>query len=160
MDIRPFMHPDLPELIDLTIATFGAFYENSFRPLVGEAMFSHQHGSWRDDYQAQVPALHDPANGRLVAIADTGESIAGYVAWNYDLTRKQGEIDILAVSVEHRRQGIGGLLCRHAFADLEERGIDVVTIGTGGDPFHAPARSLYDSLGCTPLPVVVYYKQL
>ena len=33
-------------------------------------------------------------------------------------------------------------------------------LGTGGDEFHAPARAFYDSLGMTPLPVVVYYKVL
>jgi len=36
----------------------------------------------------------------------------------------------------------------------------VVTIVTGGDPFHAPARALYESLGCIALPDTVYYRRL
>ena len=35
-------------------------------------------------------------------------------------------------------------------------GVEVVQIGTGGDPFHAPARALYEQLGFTQVPVSVY----
>jgi hypothetical protein len=34
--------------------------------------------------------------------------------------------------------------------------VEVVQIGTGGDPFHAPARALYQRLGFTEVPVAVY----
>jgi len=160
MFIRPYADSDLSRLIDLTIETFGPFYEDGFRPVVGETIFENQHGSWREDYRTQVPTLHDPDSGRLVAVADDASSIVGYVAWNFDVERKQGKVEILAVSADHRRHGVGSRLCEHAFADLRERGIEVVAIGTGGDAFHAPARSLYDSLGCTPYPVTVYYRRL
>ena len=83
MHIRPFLPADLPRLIDLTIETFGLFYEDSFRPQVGELVFSHQHGSWRNDYRGQGPALHDPNNGKLVAVADIGGTVVGYVAWRW-----------------------------------------------------------------------------
>jgi alpha-glucuronidase len=49
----------------------------------------------------------------------------------------------------------------HAFADMTERDVEVVTIGTGGtDSFHAPARALYESLGCMPVHVAVYFRHL
>ncbi len=160
MQVRSFVQRDLARLIDLTIETFGPFYEAFFRPLVGEAVFAHQHGDWRHDYRTQVATLHDPTNNRYVAVADSDGSIFGYVAWNIDLERNHGEIEILAVSAEHRRHRVGTALCEHALTDMKERGAEVVTIGTGGDPFHAPARALYESLGCTPVPVAVYFKQL
>jgi hypothetical protein len=59
------------------------FYEDSFRPRVGELVFSHQHGSWREDYRGQLPALHDPNNGKDVAVADIGGTVVGYVAWRH-----------------------------------------------------------------------------
>jgi hypothetical protein len=34
----------------------------------------------------------------------------------------------------------------------------MVTIGTGGDDFHAPARALYESLGFTAFPNIIYTK--
>jgi len=47
-----------------------------------------------------------------------------------------------------------------AFGEMRALGAEVVEIGTGADPFHAPARALYERLGCTQLPIAVYYKQL
>jgi ribosomal protein S18 acetylase RimI-like enzyme len=161
MDLRPYFPDDLPHLIDLTIDTFGPFYEQQFRPEVGELIFAHQHGDWREDYRKQVPTLHDPANGRYVVVAETGEGdLAGYAAWTVDLAKLHGDIEILAVSAAHRRDHTATALCEHAFADMRARGVEVATIGTGGDPFHAPARALYEKLGCTGIRVAVYFKEL
>jgi ribosomal protein S18 acetylase RimI-like enzyme len=162
VNIRSYQPRDLDALTELTIATFGPFYENHFRPLVGEAIFRHQHGRWADDYRAQVPTLHDPQAGRHVAVAETSdEAIAGYVAWTADLAKRHGEVVILAVAQAHRRQRIGTALCQHALDDMTRRDIEVVSIGTGGtDSFHAPARKLYESMGCVPVDVAIYFKQL
>jgi ribosomal protein S18 acetylase RimI-like enzyme len=162
VNIRSYHPGDLHALIELTIATFGPFYENHFRPQVGEVIFQHQHGQWADDYRAQVPALHDPAAGKNVALAEAGDgTIAGYVAWEVDPARRHGEIVILAVAAAHRRGHLGTALCRYAFDDMTSRNVEVATIGTGGtDSFHAPARALYESLGCVPAHIAVYFKQL
>lgn len=45
MRIRSYGERDLAGLIELTTDTFGPFYERHFRPLVGERVFAHQHGS-------------------------------------------------------------------------------------------------------------------
>jgi len=162
MNIRPYHQRDLNEVIKLTIAAFGPYYENHFRPLVGEAIFQHQHGRWAEDYRAQVPALHDPAAGQHVAVAETKDgAIVGYIAWQADQARRHGDVVILAVAATHRRDHIGTALCKHAFAAMTENGVEVVTIGTGGtDSFHAPARALYESLGCVPVQVAVYFRHL
>jgi ribosomal protein S18 acetylase RimI-like enzyme len=160
MLIRSFARHDLVRLTELTIEIFRPFYEDSFRPLVGEVVFANQHGDWRDDYRKQVAELHDPGQHKYVAVAETDDVIAGYVAWNVDPARRNARITMLAVSAEHRRHQAGTALCEHAFAQMRTHGAEVVVIGTGGDPFHAPARALYESLGCTLLPVAVYYQQL
>lgn len=168
--IRPFRPDDLEHLIELTIDTFGPFYEEHFQGVMGRTIFEHQHGNWREDYRRQVPQLHRPTDGKHVAVAEADPGTAdtanpkpalvGYVAWNLDEERHHGEIDILAVSSDHRGHGAGRQLCEHAFAAMKAHGIRVVEIGTGGDPFHAPARGLYENLGCTPLPATVYFKEL
>ena len=160
MLIRPFVPHDLPRLTELTIETFRPFYEDSFRPLVGEVVFANQHGNWRDDYRRQVAGLHDPGQHKYVAVAEAEGDIAGYVAWSADPVRRNGSIEILAVAAGYRRHHAGTALCEHAFGALRALGAEVVVIGTGGDPFHAPARALYETLGCTPLPVAVYYRRL
>jgi len=162
VNIRPYHSRDLNALTELTIATFGPFYEDHFRPLVGETIFHHQHGRWAGDYRAQVPALHDPAAGQHVAVAETSDgAVAGYVAWTVDPGRRHGDVVILAVAATRRRDHIGTALCQYAFGDMTDKNVEVVTIGTGGtDSFHAPARALYESMGCVPVHVAVYFKQL
>ncbi len=65
------------------------------------------------------------------------------------------------MAATHRRGHIGTALCEHAFARMTEDDVEVVTIGTGGtDSFHAPARALYESLGCVPVHVAAYFKEL
>jgi ribosomal protein S18 acetylase RimI-like enzyme len=122
--------------------------------------FANQHGNWRDDYRKQVAELHAPEQHAYVAVAEIEGGIAGYVAWSVDPTRRNGSVTILAVSAEHRRHHVGTALCEHAFENMRTLGAEVVEISTGGDPFHAPARALYERLGCTPLPVAVYYREL
>jgi ribosomal protein S18 acetylase RimI-like enzyme len=162
VNIRSYHPGDLNALTELTIATFGPFYQNHFRPLFGEVIFRHQHGRWADDYRAQVPGLHDPAAGKYVAVAQTSDgAIAGYVAWAIDPARRHGDIKLLAVAEAHRREHTGTALCDHAFSDMKEKDVEVVIIGTGGtDSFHAPARALYESLGCVPCHVAYYFRQL
>ena len=160
MRIRPFHPDDLDGLVDLTIDTFGPFYEQSFRPAVGEVVFRHQHGDWREDYRAEVPGFHAPQENRWVAVAEDDDGLAGYVGWSADPERGRGQVTIVAVRPGRRRSGLGTALCEHAFADLRARGVGIVAIGTGGDAFHAPARALYERLGCTPFPGVYYFREL
>jgi len=160
MRIRAFTQQDLVPLTELTIDTFRPFYEDSFRPLMGEAVFAVQHGEWRDDYRKQVAELHAPEQHSYVAIAEAEDTIAGYVAWSVAPARKKGEITILAVSAQRRRHHVGTALCEHAFEQMRGVGAEVVEIDTGGDRFHAPARALYEALGCTALPRTVYFRQL
>jgi ribosomal protein S18 acetylase RimI-like enzyme len=160
MRIRTYEPRDHSPLLQLTVSTFEPFYENYFRTLMGEAVFAHQHGAWRDDYATQVSQLHDPHHAKHVAVCEVDGDITGYVAWVVDNDRHHGEIDILAVDTTSRGQGVGRALCEHAFADMKAQGVEVVEVGTGDDPFHQPARALYESLGCTPLPAVVYFKEL
>ncbi|TCO44323.1 ribosomal protein S18 acetylase RimI-like enzyme [Kribbella antiqua] len=160
MLIRSYVRADLAQLTELTIETFRPFYEDSFRPLVGDVIFANQHGNWRDDYRKQVAELHDPNHHKYVAVAEVGGVLAGYVAWSVNHAARNGTITILAVTTQHRRGKVGTALCEHAFAAMRQHNAEVVEIGTGGDDFHAPARALYESLGCIQLPVAVYYRKL
>jgi len=160
MHIRSYVDADLPRLIELTIDTFGPFYEESFRPLVGETIFANQHGNWRDDYRRQVADLHHPERQQYVAVAEQNGVLTGYVAWTIDPGQRKGTVELLAVAVEHRRATVATALCEHAFAAMRAQEAQYVEIGTGGDAFHAPARAFYESLGCVKLPLAVYFREL
>ncbi|MFI1093829.1 GNAT family N-acetyltransferase [Streptomyces sp. NPDC020917] len=160
MLIRTLEPRDRARLIELTLDTFGPFYEEFFRPLAGEAVFTRQHGGWREDYHALLATLHDPERDKYVAVADVDGEIAGYAGWEIDHSREHGRITILAVAAHHRGRHLGTALCEHAFGTMRARGAVYVEIGTGGDEFHAPARALYESLGCVKVPAAVYFREL
>ena len=83
-----------------------------------------------------------------------------YIGWAIDADRRHGEIAVLAVREPARGQGLGRALCQHAMGDMREQDVEVVSLGTGGDWFHAPARALYTSLGFHLVPVAVYMRAL
>jgi ribosomal protein S18 acetylase RimI-like enzyme len=95
-----------------------------------------------------------------VAVAALEGVIAGHVGWEIDPTRERGTVTILAVDARHRGDRLATELCEHAFGHMRAHGAVYVEIATGGDEFHAPARALYESLGCTRLPVAVYFREL
>lgn len=160
MNIRAITPEDLPIVLDLTVATFGPFYETVYRNAVGDVVLANRHGDWREDYRRHVAGIVDPSTGRSAAAADDGGELVGYVAWINESGTAHGEIDILAVAEEHRGRGVGRALAEHAIAALKAAGADVVSIGTGGDDFHAPARALYSALGFTPFPNVSFTKAI
>jgi ribosomal protein S18 acetylase RimI-like enzyme len=160
MRIRPFADADLPVLIDLTIDTFRPLFEDAVRPAYGEELFGLHHGGWEQDYRDELPRLHDPATRRWIAVAEVGESVAGFVAWNSARQRDHGLIYLLAVAQPYRRGHVGRQLCRHALDAMRTGGVRVVEVGTGGDAFHAGARALYESLGFLKVEIAGYIRLL
>ena len=48
-----------------------------------------------------------------------------------------------------------------ALQRMREAGMTAATVGTGGDPSHAPARRAYEKAGFGPaLPTVYFYRSL
>jgi ribosomal protein S18 acetylase RimI-like enzyme len=160
MEFRDYTPADADALVDLTIETFRPFYEGFVRPLYGEKIFEHQHGRWEQDYRNEVPTLHQPDALSWVAIAETADGIIGYVCWKIYEGKRHGEIYIVAVDPDARRHSLGRALCEHAIDHMRANEVDVVGIGTGDDPFHAAARSLYEGLGFTKVPTAGYLRAL
>ena len=157
MQIRPLEVDDYPATIELLVETFRPFFQDYVRPLLGEKVFQHQHGRWEQDYRDELPTLHAPETNRHAVVAHLADgAITGLVSWRLDGIPHHGQVYLLAVSPLHRRQHIGRRLCEHAIGHMRASGVEVVGIGTGGDPFHAPARALYEGLGFTQIPVAVY----
>lgn len=95
-----------------------------------------------------------------MVVAEIDDRIVGFSAWTVTRSKRHGDVDFVAVADGYRRHGVAQALCEHVFDAMRRDGVDVVTIGTGGDSFHAPARALYESFGMTPVQFVVYFKEL
>jgi ribosomal protein S18 acetylase RimI-like enzyme len=163
MRIRTYQDADASNLIDLTIAAFRPFHERSFPAMVSHdwELIAHQDGHWEQNYRDEIPTLHNPAEGRQVAVAESDDhEIVGYVAWKPDPHPDHCEIHILAVRESCRGAGIGSALMNYAMDSMRAEGVRFVGLGAGGDEFHVPARALYESLGFHPIPIVGYLRSL
>jgi len=158
MHIRDCTPLDLPALTALTIETFRPLLAGSLVHLRPEVT-AHDHGHWEDDYRHEVPSLLAPDEGRFITLAEEDGDPLGYVGWN-TTGESSGRLEMVAVHPNARRRGVARALCLAALTSLEELGVTVVHIGTGGDEFHAPARALYESLGFIPYPTVDYARTL
>lgn len=93
-------------------------------------------------------------------VAEVGGLVVGFVARTVNRTKRHGDVEFVAVDDEYRRRGVASALCQRVFDAMGQDEVEVVAIATGGDPFHAPARAFCERLGMTPVPVVVYFKDL
>lgn len=162
MRIRDARQTDLPALIELTIEAFRPLFEAVLPQVLDPLVFAHDHGNWKDQYRKEVPSLHDHDANRFVTLAEDDRTAGwplGYVGWQVN-PDGSGRLEMVAVHPQARRQGVGSALCRAGLEKLKQRGVTVVHIGTGGDAFHSPARSLYESLGFTGYPTVDYTRAI
>ena len=119
------------------------------------------HGQdWRTHHAGEIrQVLGSESMETWVADLD-GRQVGFVTARVADPARRIGEIHILGVDPVAQRHGVGTSLIRHAERWLHEQGMAVASVGTGGDLGHAPARSLYESLGYRLFPSAQYYKVL
>ena len=78
-----------------------------------------------------------------------------------DADKRIGEIGLNAVHPEHAGRGVGTALYEQILTRMRALGAAIATVGTGGDPSHAPARRAYDKAGFGPaIPSLWLYKLL
>ena len=93
-------------------------------------------------------------------VAEVNGGVVGFIAYELNLQKRVGTVQLLAVHPEHQNRGIGTQLNSFALDRMRESGMEMAEVGTGGDPGHAPARRSYEKAGYTGLPLVRYYKAL
>ena len=159
-NIRPFEPGDLPAMQRVRKAAFEPVFW-SFRDIVGEEIaaiaFAHA-----DAEQAKLlDDICGTGSGHHVLVVTIGSEIVGFVSFTMDADKRTGEIGLNAVHPEHAGRGIGTGMYEHVMARMKERGMALATVGTGGDPSHAPARRAYEKAGFGPaLPSLYLYKLL
>ena len=133
----------------------------SFRDIVGEKIAALALAD-ADAEQAQLLDDICAANsGHHVLVVTIGTEIVGFVSYTIDAEKRIGEIGLNAVHPEHAGRGIGTEMYEHVLARMKELGMAVATVGTGGDPSHAPARRAYEKAGFGPaIPSIYMYRLL
>lgn len=156
--IRPMAADDLEAIVHLSLLAWEPVF-HSFEQLLGSEIYHLIYPDWQ---KAQSEAVTTTCQDENISVwvPDVEGQVAGFVACTFDHDKKEGEVYMLAVHPDYQNQGIGTTLNLFALEKMRENDMKLVSVGTGGDPGHAPARRSYEKAGYTPLPVVRYYKAL
>ncbi len=158
--IRAYAPSDLPILQAIRAAAFAPVFA-SFRAIVGPEIAAPGLATSETEQAHLLDAIAKPDSGHTLAVAETGNTIAGFVSWKPNIAPGIGEITLNAVHPDHGGKGIGTALYAHALAALKSAGMALATVGTGGDPSHAPARRAYEKAGFTThIPSIYMYRRL
>jgi ribosomal protein S18 acetylase RimI-like enzyme len=96
---------------------------------------------WRSWSEQKRPASYVDAMGQEFVVATIADELAGMVHWRGDV------IHALHVGSAFRRQGVGGVLLRHAEAAIAQAGHEAARLET--DSFNGTSRAFYAKQGYT-----------
>ncbi len=159
-EIRRFAGGDLDAIVAFSLAAWEPVFA-SFERVMGPDVFALVYPDWRATQAQDISAAcQDPKNEVWVATVD--QRPVGFVVTQAEPGGEVhgGQVYMIAVDPAHQRRGVADMLLSHAVAELRASGVEVLSIGTGADPGHAPARALYEKHGFRPLPLAVYYLPL
>jgi len=158
LQIRPAAANDLEAIVHLSLLAWEPVF-HSFEQVLGTEIYSLIYPDWHQS-QSEVVTATCQDEKISVWVADVDDLVVGFVACTFDHDKKEGEVYMLAVHPSHQNREIGTELNLFALDRMKENGMKLVSVGTGGDPGHAPARRSYEKAGYTSLPIVRYYKAL
>ena len=133
----------------------------SFRDIVGEQIYAIALAKSDAEQAELLDSLCKTGSSHRVFVAAIGQDIAGFVTFSLNPEKRIGEIGLNAVHPDYAGRGIGTRMYEFVMARMKESGMALATVGTGGDPSHAPARRAYQKAGFgAALPSVFMYKIL
>ena len=158
-EIREYRQSDGEPVVLLSLRAWAPVFA-SMEQILGHDINVRLHGDWRRYQEKEVrDTLANEAMRTWVAASEA--DVVGFVAARVaDPERLIGEVFMLAVDPDHQGRGIGTALTQFATTWLSTCGMRVATIGTGGDPGHAPARRAYQKADYTLMPMARYFKAL
>jgi ribosomal protein S18 acetylase RimI-like enzyme len=157
--IRPVCDDDVDDLVRLSLLAWAPVF-SSFKQVLGLDIYTLIWPDWKTSQREGVEKVCQDGEKTSVWVAEVDGTAVGFVAYELKPQDKTGEVQLLAVHPEYQNQGIGTELNKFALKKMQESGIKLAEVATGGDPGHAPARRSYEKAGYTALPLVRYYKAL
>ena len=158
LHIRPVSNNDINDLVQLTLLAFEPVF-SSFAQVLGPQIYPVIYPDWKTRQRDEVEAAckNEKIN---VWVAELNGMAVGLITYELHDNDKTGEVQFLAVHPEYQNDGIGTELNNFALQKMQEAGMGMAVVGTGGDESHAPARRSYEKAGYTALPLVRFYKKL
>jgi len=160
LSLRPIRSEDLPELHRIRRLAFLPIFE-SFRSLVGDEIAPIAFGAAEEEQARHLDEICAPDSGHHVLAAIDQAEMVGFVSFSVDPAKRKGELGLNAVAPAYSGRGIGTWMYEEALVRMKALGAEVVEVGTGGDPAHAPARRAYEKAGFSrSIPGVHFYRKL
>jgi GNAT superfamily N-acetyltransferase len=158
--IRFFVPGDEARLQQIRLAAFPDIFE-SFHSLLGPDVAAIVLANAETEQRELLDGFFAAQPDKQVLVASlNGESI-GFAALTYDRVQAIGEIVLTAVDPAFMGKGAGTKLALAALHAMKAQGMQVATVGTGGDDSHAAARRAYGKAGFARfIPNMLYYRTL
>lgn len=129
-----------------------------FKRLLGEDIYESFFTNWQEKKKKDIIESLNLGRGYIAMVEN---QVAGFISYGVDEENKTGEIHENAVDSDFSGMGIGTMMYKFVLDKMREEGVRSVTVTTGGDDAHAPARHSYEKAGFTKyLPSVKYYMNL
>ena len=158
LQIRAVHEEDVEAVVGLSLAAWVPVFD-SFQQILGEQIYHAIWPEWRKSQRESIEAVCRDAETQVL-VAEVDGRVVGFLAYELHSEDRTAEVILLAVDPAYQNQGIGTELNCVALEQIEEAGINLVRVETGGEPSHAPARRSYEKAGYTGLPLVRYFKKL
>ena len=156
---RPYAPQHRAAVLDLSVRAWAPVFPLT-RAAVPQFVYdSFYPNGWEARQRADLAVVLDdePEN---VDLAFDGEVLAGWACTRLHPADHMAELYVLAVDPEWQRRGVGSALMSRVYDRARAAGMRMVMVETGGDPGHAPARTVYEAAGFQRWPVARYFKDL
>ena len=158
--IRNFQPDDADRVLKIAISAWKPVYADYLQTM-GRDLFDFYHSDWKRRKKREILKACRKEEGVSVYVAEMASEIAGFVSCQIDKDEKRGVIGNNAVHPLFQRKGIAQVMYQFCLNQMKEQGVQYVSVLTGGNSSHAPARKAYEKIGfSSPIPRVTYYRKL
>jgi ribosomal protein S18 acetylase RimI-like enzyme len=144
--LRPVRTEDAARLDEIRRAAFAPVFA-SFRSILGDEIYAAAQAREDEAQGGLLASMLAAGSGWEVYAAELAGQIVGFVSVQLNHDTHVGEIGLNAVDPAHAGKGVGTEMYNFSVGRMKEAGMLVATVGTGGDPSHAPARRAYRKAG-------------
>ena len=133
-----------------------------YTDMIGEELHDVFFGNWKDNVDnGFVGIFQDAIDANRAFVAKDGDKVAGFAYYRAIEEHKVANIGRNAVGLEYKKKGIGSMLYQRMIESMKAEGFQYVSVSTGLDDAHAPARKAYERAGFEKnLPSVRYFQKL
>lgn len=146
MKIRMSTEQDIAAIVELGLAAWEPVFA-SFKELMGNRSFSVIFPDWKKSQQEAIEKACQDTEKLDTYVAEIDGKVVGFTSITMDQKKKAAEIYFLAVHPAAQKSGVGTALNAYVIQKMKIAGMKVISVSTGGDVSHAPARHCYENSG-------------